>query len=51
MSKSRELHPVINFGLVPLLQLILACLVVGLLIVRSGKTRCRPCSSTSPTCS
>ena len=33
MSKSRELHPVINFGLVPLLQLILAFLVVGLLIV------------------
>ncbi len=46
MSKSRELHPVINFGLVPLLQLILAFLVVGLLIVLIGKTRCRPSSST-----
>ena len=37
MSKSRELHPVINFGLVPLLQLILAFLVVGLLIVLIGE--------------
>ena len=37
MSKSRELHPVINFGLVPLLQLVLAFLVVGLLIVLIGE--------------
>ena len=37
MSQSRELHPAINYGVVPLLQLILAFAVAGLLIVMIGQ--------------
>jgi len=37
MSQSRELHPLINYGVVPLLQLVLAFAVAGLLIVLIGQ--------------
>ena len=37
MSQSRELHPIINYGVVPILQLVLAFAVAGLLIVLIGQ--------------